>query len=127
MSEDAEVRRYAARELKALGHRYTAHMQAMTAENVHSKSDIAAELAWRDWVIECERHARDTLRAENERAFRDIASLREKLAAKEAEIHHAYQAGWCVAAAWADRDDLKADIGSPAYVTHRTEALKEIA
>jgi hypothetical protein len=31
---------------------YSAHIAAMTTENLHSKTDIAAELAWRDKVIE---------------------------------------------------------------------------
>ncbi|HFT8326666.1 TPA: hypothetical protein ACGSEB_001311 [Yersinia enterocolitica] len=31
---------------------YGVHIHAMTAENLHSKSDIAVELAWRDLRIE---------------------------------------------------------------------------
>jgi hypothetical protein len=42
---------YAKRDVRALGKFYTAHMQAMTAENLHEKSDIAAELAFRDQQI----------------------------------------------------------------------------
>ena len=46
---------YAERDVIALdvaGDLYSKHIMAMTAEGLHSKSDIAAELAWRDSVIE---------------------------------------------------------------------------
>lgn len=39
------------RDLPALGDFYTAHVDAMTREKLHSKSDIAAELAHRDREI----------------------------------------------------------------------------
>lgn len=39
---------YAQRPLEDLGEYYCRHVQAMTRESLHSKSDIAAELAWRD-------------------------------------------------------------------------------
>lgn len=39
-------------ELDELGGYYTRHVMAMTGENLHSKSDIAAELAFRDMQIE---------------------------------------------------------------------------
>ena len=42
---------YADREVIKQGSYYTAHVSAMTAEGLHSKSDIAAELAHRDIVI----------------------------------------------------------------------------
>lgn len=42
------MKHYATRDPMALGEHYTAHVMAMTAEALHSKSDIAAELAWRD-------------------------------------------------------------------------------
>lgn len=37
--------------LDAAGGNYIRHVSAMTAEGLHRKSDIAAELAYRDWVI----------------------------------------------------------------------------
>lgn len=37
--------------LDSVGNYYTKHVVAMTKEGLHSKSDIAAELAWRDHVI----------------------------------------------------------------------------
>ena len=43
---------YAKRDIKRLdqeGGHYQSHVSAMTEENLHFKSDIAAELAWRDW------------------------------------------------------------------------------
>jgi hypothetical protein len=33
------------------GGHYCRHVMAMTREDLHGKSDIAAELAWRDWRI----------------------------------------------------------------------------
>lgn len=43
---------YAKRDAEALGEHYISHVSAMTTEALHSKSDIAAELAWRDAYIE---------------------------------------------------------------------------
>jgi hypothetical protein len=45
---------YADRDIMALdkdGGHYCRHVMAMTREDLHGKSDIAAELAWRDWRI----------------------------------------------------------------------------
>lgn len=42
---------YADRDHMALGDYFVRHVSAMTAEGLHSKSDIAAELAWRDAEI----------------------------------------------------------------------------
>jgi hypothetical protein len=43
---------YAERDLDMLGEYYTRHVEAMTAEGLHDKSAIAAELAWRDKRID---------------------------------------------------------------------------
>ena len=43
---------YAQRDHRALGEHYLRHVSAMTGEGLHAKSDIAAELAWRDAEIE---------------------------------------------------------------------------
>lgn len=43
---------YAPRDHRALGEHYLRHVSAMTGEGLHAKSDIAAELAWRDAEIE---------------------------------------------------------------------------
>lgn len=43
---------YGERNLEELGQHFTNHLSAMTSEDLHSKSDIAAELAYRDSVIE---------------------------------------------------------------------------
>jgi hypothetical protein len=46
---------YAKRDVMALdeaGNYYCKHVMAMTAEELHSKSDIAAELAYRDALID---------------------------------------------------------------------------
>ena len=42
---------YARRDAVSLGEFYVRHVEAMTAEALHSKSAIAAELAWRDQEI----------------------------------------------------------------------------
>ena len=39
---------YAKRDFRGLGVYYTGHVSAMTAEDLHEKCDIAAELAFRD-------------------------------------------------------------------------------
>lgn len=38
-------------------------------------------------------------------------------------LERAYEDGWCAAAHWAKREDLEADIGSPAYIADRDGAL----
>lgn len=43
---------YADRDSRALGQHYLKHVEAMTVEGLHSKADIADELAWRDVQIE---------------------------------------------------------------------------
>lgn len=44
---------YASRDIMKLDFEgnYSDHVFAMTAETLYSKSDIAAELAWRDYVV----------------------------------------------------------------------------
>lgn len=43
---------YDKRDVESQGQHYMDHVMAMTAEGLHSKSDIAAELAHRDILIE---------------------------------------------------------------------------
>lgn len=43
---------YAPRDYEVCGEQFARHMQAMTEEGLHSKSDVAWELAWRDHQIE---------------------------------------------------------------------------
>lgn len=45
-------KQYAERDIMAQGSYYMRHLSAMTAEKLHSKSDIAAELAHRDMEID---------------------------------------------------------------------------
>lgn len=76
---DRIMKHYTERDIMQLdedGNYYCRHMQAMTAEDLHCKSDIAAELAYRDSVID----AKDKLivsvaRAANEKGFDSISSL----------------------------------------------------
>lgn len=60
------MKQYAERDimtLDELGNHYGTHVQAMTTEKLHSKSDIAAELAWRDAEIDRLKQERDQLKA----------------------------------------------------------------
>ena len=61
---------YADRDPRALEPHYSAHVSAMTTEELHAKSRIAAELAWRDKEIARLRKALSEVR--------DIASDRER-------------------------------------------------
>lgn len=47
----SKPKQYAERDHMALGAHYIRHVEAMTAEGLHRKSDIAAELAQRDAAI----------------------------------------------------------------------------
>ena len=73
-------KQYADRDRQAQGSYYVTHVGAMTAEGLHSKSSIAAELAHRD--IEIARlHAENTaLQSGYDAARLEIASLQAKLA-----------------------------------------------
>lgn len=62
MAETTE-KQYADRDHMAQGNYYMRHLMAMTAEGLHSKSDIAAELAHRDMVIDELRQEVDSLNA----------------------------------------------------------------
>lgn len=70
-----EVKRYAERdayELDKAGNYYCRHVSAMTGEGLHSKSDIAAELGWRDMQI-------DALLAERDELKRDVEILEREV------------------------------------------------
>lgn len=73
MTPDTEKRLYGGRDARELGEYYTRHVYHMTSEGLHSKADIAKELAYRDRLI-------DDLRAEND-------SLLERL---REECNHVY-------------------------------------
>lgn len=76
---------YAKRDIMALdkqaGH-YWRHVNAMTAEGLHSKSDIAAELAYRDARIAQLEHERDAYRTAEEAQI----ALRQKADEREAAL-----------------------------------------
>lgn len=64
----SEEKQYAERDLMAMdiaGNHYCRHVDHMTREQLHSKSDIAAELGWRDMQIAALKAERDALAAEN--------------------------------------------------------------
>jgi hypothetical protein len=63
----SEVKQYAQRDLMGMdyaGNHYCRHVSAMTSEQLHSKSDIAAELGWRDMQIAELKAQSDALAAE---------------------------------------------------------------
>lgn len=63
----SEVKQYAERDLMAMdiaGNHYCRHVDHMTREKLHSKSDIAAELGWRDMQVAKLTAERDALAAE---------------------------------------------------------------
>lgn len=66
MSEQKQYAERDPRELDKLGNYFSRHMLAMTAEDLHYKSDIAAELAWRDAEIDRLRIELSELRAKAE-------------------------------------------------------------
>lgn len=73
-----EVKRYAERdayELDKAGNYYCRHVSAMTGEGLHSKSDIAAELGWRDMQIDALLAERDALIASSAKWKRDSELL----------------------------------------------------
>lgn len=61
---------YAERDAMALGQLYVDHVQAMTSEGLHEKSDIAAELAWRDLKLK-------QAQFENLRLLRDVIGVKQ--------------------------------------------------
>jgi hypothetical protein len=69
MTDNVTGKLYANRDAMALGQFYLDHVNAMTLEGLHSKSAIAAELAWRDKrLVEAEKRITDlraTLNAAN--------------------------------------------------------------
>lgn len=73
---DANGTQYAERDAMALdvaGGYYTKHVCAMTSEQLHSKGDIAAELAYRDFVIDDLNHAL-TIALNNVEAMSTVAA-----------------------------------------------------
>jgi hypothetical protein len=89
-------KQYAERDIMALdkhGGHYTRHLSAMTGEALHDKSDIAAELAWRDAEIarlererDAYRNAEETQIALRERVQEELNASLEREALKQAEV-----------------------------------------
>jgi hypothetical protein len=52
MKHPTPKNQYCERDLEELGSHYIRHVSSMTKENLNSKAEIAAELAYRDFVIE---------------------------------------------------------------------------
>jgi len=72
--------KYAERDAFSLEPHYSWHVAAMTTERLDQKSDIAAELAYRDWLLE------DSMRKSDvEDVYRRLASLTAECDALKAE------------------------------------------
>jgi len=78
MSTTEQKALYADRNPCKLEPHYTAHVMAMTREDLHSKSDIAAELAWRDQEIEALRAQVEALTIENQALWTDRSTLQSQ-------------------------------------------------
>lgn len=77
----SEEKQYADRDLMAMdiaGNHYCRHVSAMTREQLHSKSDVAAELGWRDMQIAELKAQRDALAAKGMELAREAAHIYEK-------------------------------------------------
>lgn len=81
---------YAERDIMQLdidGNFYCRHVSHMTSEGLHSKSDIAAELGWRDFrIAELERQ-RDELAAENQELREAIRNYVRRRKEEEEQQH----------------------------------------
>lgn len=73
---------YARRDHRALGDHYIRHVDHMTSEGLHSKSAIAAELAWRDSQIQKLQESVESLR----RAGAPLANIAFNLAQRRNEV-----------------------------------------
>lgn len=73
MSDESKL--YTQRPIRLLnqeGNLFNKHLSAMTAEGLFKKSDIAAELAWRDYLIQ-------KLTDENRRLSEDLKEIKQRL------------------------------------------------
>lgn len=70
---------YAERDIDDLGDHYAKHVSAMTTERLHSKSAIAAELAFRDCLIEQQAKEIKKLRLSIERSHSALLRMDENL------------------------------------------------
>ncbi len=66
---------YAERDIIGLGQIYCDHVMAMTAEELHAKSDIAAELAFRDAALAAKDREIAELKLKYELCLEDVTGL----------------------------------------------------
>ena len=85
------MRKYANRSAIAQGQVYVDHVSAMTAEGLHSKSDIAAELAHRDICIADLEQRIVKLKAKLEKCQRDYQEHVAMVASKERPAYNEQQ------------------------------------
>lgn len=82
----SEVKLYAERDLMGLdrnGNHYCKHILAMTREGLHAKSDIAAELAFRDSELAALREELESWKSRCARRVQDIQLIAGRLTAAE--------------------------------------------
>lgn len=118
----SDLKQYAERDIMALdesGDFYSRHVSAMTAEGLHAKSDIAAELGWRDMQIA-------ELRAERD-------DYRERWEQTGCTRHHAMETAIKLAESYrqqlnnvaAERDWLRTNIGMAQIHLRAADAMAE--
>ena len=83
MSDD---KLYAHRNAMEQGEHYTKHVMAMTAEDLHRKSDIAAELAHRDIEISRLREELSLSKEQTEYALEAMVAMKERAEQAERQL-----------------------------------------
>ncbi|HDZ9140651.1 TPA: hypothetical protein RUY86_002407 [Vibrio cholerae] len=89
-------------ELDKVGNHYGKHVLAMTREDLRSKSDIAAELGYRDMVI-------DKLTEENKRLLQMLKRLKNECEMFYSEFGEPNNGNF--EAAFVEVDDLLSELG----------------
>jgi len=80
MKDQSEAKLYPAQDIMQLdrdGNYYMRHVSAMTGEGLHAKSDIAAQLGWRDREID---RLRAEMAANRDRSEKHMGIMRDSVA-----------------------------------------------
>lgn len=77
-----DTKQYAKRNPEAQGEHYIKHVSAMTAEGLHQKSEVAAELAHRDILINA---MKEELKRSNKQLYKMVYALGSAL---DGQQHH---------------------------------------
>lgn len=70
---------YEQRDIDQMEGLYLKHVEAMTDEGLHSKSAIAAELAWRDYLLECREQDCELMQKELKKRADELKRVRADL------------------------------------------------